>query len=150
MSEKIQTVDVEKIMEEIRQNIKERGYTEEMLSFSEAASDAEIQNGIPADDVIYNEAELNQYLQISRASHNIPYYEPMVGNKVKVFVKRVLRKLMAFQMQPIRERQNQFNYNIIQSVREMAVHMAELEDALVEKEAIIEELETRIEALEDK
>ena len=32
----------------------------------------------------------------------------------------------------------------------MAVHMAELEDALVEKEAIIEDLETRIEALEDK
>ena len=57
---------------------------------------------------------------------------------------------MAFQMQPLRDRQNQFNYNIVQSVREMAVHMAELEDALVEKEAIIEDLETRIEALEDK
>ena len=53
-------------------------------------------------------------------------------------------------MQPLRDRQNQFNYNIVQSVREMAVHMAELEDALVEKEAIIEDLETRIEALEDK
>ena len=150
MSDKIQTVDVEKIMEEIRRNIKERGYTEEMLSFSEAASDAEIQNGIPVDDAVYNEAELNQYLQSARAGHNIPYYEPMAGTKVKVFAKRVVRKLMAFQMQPLRDRQNQFNYNIVQSVREMAVHMAELEDALVEKEAIIEDLETRIEALEDK
>ena len=150
MSEKIQTVDVEKIMEEIRKNIKERGYTEEMLSFSEAASDAEIQNGIPVDDAIYNETEMNQYIQAARASHNIPYYELMAGNKAKVFVKRVVRKLMAFQMQPLRDRQNQFNYNIIQSVRAMAVHMAELEEALVEKEAIIEELETRIEALEDK
>lgn len=150
MSDKIQTVDVEKIMEEIRRNIKERGYTKEMLSFSEAASDAEIQNGIPVDDAVYNEAELNQYLQSARAGHNIPYYEPMAGNKVKVFAKRVVRKLMAFQMQPLRDRQNQFNYNIVQSVREMAVHMAELEDALVEKEAIIEDLETRIEALEDK
>lgn len=87
MSDKIQTVDVEKIMEEIRRNIKERGYTEEMLSFSEAASDAEIQNGIPVDDAVYNEAELNQYLQSARAGHNIPYYEPMAGNKVKVFAK---------------------------------------------------------------
>ena len=77
MSDKIQTVDVEKIMEEIRRNIKERGYTEEMLSFSEAASDAEIQNGIPVDDAVYNEAELNQYLQSARAGHNIPYYEPV-------------------------------------------------------------------------
>ena len=150
MSDKIQTVDVEKIMEEIRQNIKERGYSEDMLSFSEAASDVEITNGVTTDDMVYDETEMNQFILAARGLHNIPYYEPMQGNKLKVFVKRVLRKLMAFQMQPIRERQNQFNYNMVQSIREIALHTAELEDAICEKEALVEELETRIEALEDQ
>ena len=57
---------------------------------------------------------------------------------------------MAFQMQPLRDRQNHFNYNSIQCIRQIAVHMAELEDALIQKEEIIEELQTRIEVLENK
>lgn len=150
MSDKIQTVDVEKIMEEIRQNIKDRGYSEDMLSFSEATSDVEITHGVSADDLSYDETEMNQFIQAARGVHNIPYYEPMQGNKLKVFVKRVIRKLMAFQMQSIRERQNQFNYNVIQSIRELALHTAELEDAICEKEELVEELETRIEALEEQ
>ena len=35
MSDKIQTVDVEKIMEEIRKNIEARGVSEEVLGFNE-------------------------------------------------------------------------------------------------------------------
>ena len=45
MSERIQSVDVEAIMAEIREKIKERGYTQEMLSFDEAMADAGIENG---------------------------------------------------------------------------------------------------------
>lgn len=150
MSDKIQTVDVEKIMEEIRKNIEVRGVSEEVLGFNEVDSDTEIRNGIPVDEMIYDENDLNQYIRYARAAHNIPYYEPIQGGKLKVFVKRVMRKLMAFQMQPLRERQNHFNYNSIQCIRQLAVHMAELEDALIQKEEIIEELQTRIEAIENK
>ena len=150
MSDKIQTVDVEKIMEEIRKNIEARGVSEEVLGFNEVDSSTEIRNGIPVDEMIYDENDLNQYIQYARAAHNIPYYEPIQEGKLKVFVKRVMRKLMAFQMQPLRDRQNHFNYNSIQCIRQIAVHMAELEDALIQKEEIIEELQTRIEVLENK
>lgn len=150
MSEKIQSVDVEAIMAEIREKIKERGYTQEMLSFDEAVADADIQNGVSGENMIYSEGELNQFIHFARASHNIPYYEPIPGNKLKVFIKRVIRKIMAFQMLPLRERQNHFNYYTIQCIRLLDARIGELEDVLTQKEELIEELEMHIQELENK
>ena len=150
MSERIQSVDVEAIMAEIREKIKERGYTQEMLSFDEAMADADIQNGVSGEKLIYSEGELDQFIHFASAAHNIPYYEPMQGNKVKVFIKRVMRKLMAFQILPLRERQNHFNYYTIQCIRLMDARIGELEDALTQKEELIDELEMHIQKLENK
>lgn len=150
MSDNIQSVNVEAIMAEIQEKIKERGYSADMLSFDEVTADAEIQNGVTGNAIEYNANEMNQFLQFAAASHNIPYYEPFQGNKIKVFVKRVVRKLMAFQMHPLRERQNHFNYQILQSVRLLEAHVTELENALLKKEAMISDLEECIKALENK
>lgn len=150
MNDKIQSVDVEAIMAEIQERIKEREYSPEMLSFDEVTVGMELQDGVSGDNVMYSDAELSQSIKLASAAHNISYYEPMAGNKIKVFIKRVLRKLMAFQMLPLRDRQNQFNYQILQSVRLLDARVNELEDALLRKEALIEELEARIQTLDNK
>lgn len=150
MSDKIQSVDVEAIMKEIQERVKERGYSEEMLSFNEMVVGAEIENGVFGEAIEYNEYAMAEAIKLASATHNIPYYEPMIGNKLKVFIKRIIRKLMAFQMLPIRDRQNQFDYQILQSVRILDAHVNELEDVLLKKEFIIEELERRIHILENK
>ena len=53
-------------------------------------------------------------------------------------------------MHPLRERQNHFNYQILQSVRLLEAHVTELENALLKKEAMISDLEECIKALENK
>ena len=150
MNEKIQSVDVEAIMAEIQEKIKERGYSEDMLSFNEIHVDREIADGVSGNSVYYSANEMNRFLQLAASSHNIPYYEPFQGSKIKIFIKRVMRKLMAFQMQPLRDRQNYFNYQILQSVRMLEAHVAELENVVIKKEMMIEELEEKIKVLENK
>lgn len=148
MDEKIISVDVEQIMGEIRRRIAERGDTDKILSFDEAIADREIGEDYSFDTVPYSEAETHKYIQLASGEHNIPYYEPIEGNKIKVFIKRLIRKMMAFQMLTIRNRQNQYNYYTIQSIRYLEAQVIHLKDVLIEKEGEIEQLETRIDALE--
>lgn len=87
MSDSIQSVDVEKIMEEIRANINARGETAEVLSFDESFADAEYDNEIVG-SVEYNEKELHHFLVNANQGHNIPFYQ-MIPKAVPSLYKKI-------------------------------------------------------------
>ncbi len=151
MSDRIESVDVEDIMKKIRENIAARGETEDILSFNEKDAGNEIKGILPGSAIEFDEEELSDAVTSAFAFHNIPYYEPFQGgNQAKVLLKRVGRKAMAFQMHPLRDRQNQFNYYAARSLQLMEAREAALEDVIAVQNKKIRALEERLAALEKK
>ena len=144
-------IDVEEIMQQIRENIKKRGETEAILSFDEAKAECKFEEGT----VSIGESDLARLISFATGISGINYYAPIEGNPIKVFVKKVMRKLMSFQMVPYIVQQNNFNASIVQSLQILAEktninEMEKFEKILLDKERQIEELESRIEELESK
>lgn len=148
MSDIIESVNVEDIMKKIRENIAARGETEDILSFNEKEAGTEIKGIVPGSVIEFDEDELSDAVQSAFSFHNIPYYEPFEGNQAKVLVKRVGRKAMAFQMHPLRDRQNQFNYYAARSLQLMEAREAAFEEIILEQNKKIKALEERLAKLE--
>lgn len=95
-------IDVDKIIEEIREEIREKGYTKDLLSFSDSCI---------ADEINLEEVLNLAYLTKTRSQ--IDEYPDWEGatflSKVKIFIKKVIRKSVKFYVAPIVERQNLFN-----------------------------------------
>ena len=96
------SINIEEIMSEIKRNIKEQGLTSDMLSFEDVPFNKTAQSGSAPEALDYLTS--HYYIQ--------PYKE-IQGNPVKVFVKKVLRKLVTFYVAPIVFEQNDFNANAV-------------------------------------
>ena len=106
-------INVEEIMQGIRAEIKQKGYTLDMLSFQEKTSlrttDSE---GYSLENLKAAVEELSRFGHIS-SYHNIE------DSGVKSILKKVIRKLMLFLINPIVEEQNRFNQSVTRSVQQM-------------------------------
>lgn len=102
MEEKIIPVNVEEIMKEIRQNIAERGETPDVLSFEEQTADQECEASFLS-SAKFSEGELHQEIEMANSGHNIEYYQMIPAGGVKSFIKRSIRKVIAFVVQPLRK-----------------------------------------------
>lgn len=101
-------VDVELIMSQIKAEIKENGFKDSDLSFEDIWSLEEEK----CDSV---QEQLSNLLDEMERKKQVLFYRELSGNPVKKFVKRVVRKLIAFIIQPIVDEQNDYNeyvYNI--------------------------------------
>ena len=101
-------VDIEKIMQEIRQEIDENGYDEKLIRFEDVStvglSDIESFDMAQFEQVaveLPNQALVQTYWQLT--SHR-----PVIG-KLLVFMRKVIRKMVSFYIEPIVEQQNAFN-----------------------------------------
>jgi len=102
----MEQINIEQIMEEIRQEIRDKGYINDLFSF---------------DDVIESAAEnktLEDYYDILNNIWNVQAYRVLpagggILGKFKVFVKKVLRKSIKFYIEPIVEDQDEFNANTV-------------------------------------
>lgn len=160
MSENIQSVDVEKIMEEIRANISARGETDEALSFDESSADLEYGNEIMG-SVVYSDKELHHYVVSANQEHNIPFYQMIPKGGFKSFLKRSIRKIIAFIILPLRDAQNRYNANVVQALMQieaysldqregMQAYVEEQEKRVMMQEEDIEKLTERLQILEKK
>ena len=95
-------INIEEIMAEIKQNIKDQGLTADMLSFEDVPYRKNVQSGSATEALDY--ISTHYYIQ--------PYKE-LKGNPVKVFIKKVLRKLVKFYVEPVVFEQNDFNANAV-------------------------------------
>lgn len=132
----MEKINIEEIMEEIRKEIKEKGYTNDLLSF---------------EDVVESNSgnkTLEEYYDILNATWNIPAYRMLSGGKgpigrLKVFVKKVLRKIMKFYVEPIASEQTEFNANNVRLLNLINSYM-ELNDRRIEM------LESELEQMKQK
>lgn len=95
-------INIEEIMAEIKQSIKDQGLTADMLSFEDVPYRKNAQSSSASEALDY--VSTHYYIQ--------PYKE-LQGNPVKVFIKKVIRKLTKFYVEPVVFEQNDFNANAV-------------------------------------
>lgn len=156
------SVDVEKIMSEIRGDIEKNQIGSGLISFEEAEKfmpeEKERQSDLPFDNDY-----LCERIRCMQASSRIDPDPPITGNKLSVLIKRLVRKFTQFRIMPVIEKQNQCNLetlrvftevekyieqNPIQNNAELYKAVCLLELKLKNANMQIEELNHRLERLE--
>ena len=100
-------INIEEIMDEIRQEIKDNGYSKKDLSFDDKWAFGSNPSGNPGDlDELYILlAEMEQTKAIN-------YYGELTGGPLKKIIKKVIRKMVAFVIVPIVLAQNSYNERV--------------------------------------
>ena len=147
MDEKVIQINVEDIMKEIRQNIAARGETPAVLSFDENTVDQECEASFMS-TAKFSAAELHQEINLANVEHNINYYQMIPAGGVKSFIKRSIRKVIAFIILPLRNAQNQFNAHVVRSLMQMEAYTMACSEVPEKQEEIIEKLYKKVDALE--
>lgn len=134
-------INIEAIMQEIRAEIKEKGYTNDLLSFNDIVIDTSTLNVAKFDKVAFNE-------EIYTINHGweIPAYRVLSGNPVKVFFQKVIRKLVYFFVEPIVLEQNGFNASMVRLMNQMNCYIDETQQ---EKQALLQEIQDLQKKLEE-
>lgn len=147
-------VDIDKIMSEIRQKIKDEGLTSSMLSFEEIPLDK------PSSelDIDYNPYILKQSAELLCSQNQLTPNKPIEGNPLVRLMKKVIRKLTQFYVVPIVLEQNTLNfhyanavsqlYSFTQESEKLSEKISELENQHLMDEKRIAELESRLNELE--
>lgn len=126
-------IDVTKIMEEIRANIKESGADKIPLSFADESSGA-------------SASTLDEAVRYLAYNYEVTAYKMLEGNKIKRFFKKCIRKAGSFFVLPIVAQQNKLNYHyymVCEAVRNQKNEIEDLQKTLTD-------LEARVDALEEK
>ena len=145
---KMEKIDVEKIMEEIRKEIQEKGYREEDLDFS----------GIPVENGQVGAGRRFQMDELQIQFNNVvsfcsnPIYFPLKGNPIKVFFQRLVRRAFLFVIFSAFQFQNRFNSSVMNFSQQVELFIQEnagLRKQLEDQGRQLEECRLRIARLEE-
>ncbi|WP_019679993.1 hypothetical protein [Ruminococcus flavefaciens] len=133
-----ENINIEDIMTEIRQSIKDQGLTADMLSFEDVPFRKTAQGG-----------SLSEALDYITSHYYIQPYKELMGNPLKVFFKKVIRKMVKFYVEPVVMEQNDFNANAVTVMKSLADSEAEDVSGKIETlELAQKELVIRLDRLE--
>ncbi len=104
------TINIEEIMHGIRQEIKEKGLSPDMLSFEDVPYQ---KPGDAVSGCSLDSEEVRNAMVYLNGHYNVQPYKPLGGNALFVFIKKVIRKLVKFYIEPIVNDQNNFNANTV-------------------------------------
>ena len=124
-------IDVKKIMEEIRTNIKESGADKIPLSFQDTSSGA-------------SASTLDEAVRYLAYNYEVTAYQMLEGGKIKRFFKKCIRKAGSFFVLPIVAQQNKLNYHyymVCEAVKNQKNEIEDLEKTLASLEARVASLE---------
>ena len=136
MGDTITPIDIEEIMKDIRREIEESGYTDDMLSFRDVDLDA---TGFHFQE--FDEESFRAELRDLNHRWDIQSYRS-VGGGLFGFVKKVISKLTQFYIVPIVEDQNQFNASVVKTMNLMECYIQD-------QNATIQALKLRVKQLEE-
>jgi hypothetical protein len=128
-----QNINIKNISCEIRKNIKESGLSKNALTFDDNFDEIFL-SLIPTNN---NGDDIEQVLEFLRNSWNIQPNKHLDGNRLIVFVKRVIRKLIKFIIVPIINEQNIFNryvLNVLEKNYELIKEVDSLQDRIMQLE----------------
>lgn len=127
-----ENIDVTKIMEEIRANIKESGADKIPLSFQDTSSGA-------------SASTLDEAVRYLAYNYEVTAYRMLEGGKIKRFIKKCIRKAGSFFVLPIVAQQNKLNYHYYMVCEAVKNQKTEIEDL----EKTLAALEQRVASLEE-
>ena len=123
-------INIEQVVEEIHQQICEKGIFLDIPEFSGASEKPVVEIApFDMDEFMQNVAAMERRYQIE-------CYAPIVGNPVIKLIKRVVRKMVNFIISPIVEDQNAFNSAAVKTVFSLQSYINELEQRIQELESM--------------
>ena len=138
------SIDVSQIMADIRREIEEKGLRNDLPDFEEVA----VPNENDADSGVFSLERFTLHVDGMNSTYLVPGYHPIGGNPIKVFFKKVLRKLMKFYVQPIAEEVTDFNTCSVRAMNQARNFILEQKSYIEDLEARVETLEAQVETLE--
>lgn len=99
-------INIERIMDDIRAEIKEKGYTADMLSFSDVTGVTRFNE--------YGEFNVNEYNDVVaqlKCTAMVPLSAPVKGNPIVAFLKKLIRRFTRVAIRPVAEHQTEYNAN---------------------------------------
>ena len=94
----MENINIEEIMAQIKREIKEKGLTADMLSFEDVPYSKPVQVTREGSSSL---ADADDALAHMNAHYYVQPYKPIAGNPLKVFIKKVIRKLTKFYVEPV-------------------------------------------------
>ena len=151
MDEVKQNVNVEKIMEEIREQIRREGEMPDIPAFEDIPLRGEETSAIAELPVDSTEAEkekdwpfLIKSLRYLNSNYDIPYYWSFGPSSIKTFAKRVIRKLLKCLIAPILAMQNSFNAHAVRCLNQLRYFVEIILTRLDGNQRELEELRQRV------
>jgi len=126
-------VNTDEIVAQIRQDIRDKGLSSDMLSFEDIPYSKPVQASSAGD---ISGEEFSAKLIWLKAHYYIQPYKQLAGSAVSVLAKKVIRKMAKFYVEPVVFEQNDFNANVVSVI-----------DSLTESN---KKLTKRVEALEQE
>lgn len=148
----LQQINIEDVMAEIRNGIREKYSDSDLTTFDDVLGDSDFSFLSYA----YSDISLQRSVEYVVSHREVQCNYPIVGNPAKVFVKKTIRRMMAFYVNHLFAQQNDINYHMANSVFQLYGYRNKLNskgDLLKRVESIEEEndfLKSRIAALEEK
>lgn len=112
-------IDVEEIMEKIRAEIKEKGYKESDLSFSDVPIPAFTEAAKEEFDLV----TLQGRLRGVNETYGVDYYKVIENGGIKGFIKKAIRKTLKFLLYPLRQNQERFNSFSAQTMNQLFLYI---------------------------
>lgn len=157
MSEAIKEINIEEIMKEIRADIQTRSMLENIPDFADIDVSPDMINATNTMETL----DIAECIRDLNDTYEVGYFELYQGNPLKVFIKKVLRKILKFLILPITERQNLFNANVVKyvnakekagtdSVQIAGMSGEQLEKYFMNQEKLVESLESKVILMEER
>lgn len=139
-------INIESIMEEIRGEIRAKGYKKSDLSFSDISFEAERNMDISRE---FSWSVYQDELRSMETRWEVPL-EPVFtsSNALVQFLKKVMKKLCRFFTVPMITMQNAFNASVVRANAQLRNYVAQNEEDKKKLEQRIQELERKISELE--
>jgi hypothetical protein len=140
------SIDMEKLMEEIKETINSRNYVEPNIKFKDI--EMEGMGSVISTVFEFDLKELEQNVIYANERCNIEAYRylssyrPVLG-KFVTFLKKIVRKICKFYVEPIVEDQNGFNISITRTCNQLLAYVKEMQKENDELKARINELEKK-------
>ncbi len=142
----MESINIEQIMEEIRAEIKEKGYKESDLSFR----DIPIRDNFEMEIGPYDRKDCIDALMMMSNSSTHDINIAVSGHSTfALFIKKTIRKMTKFLFYPVLTLQNEYNLNNVRFCMQIKAHMEELEEELKKKEMEIEELKQKLQDVQN-
>ncbi len=132
-------INIQEIMNDIIDSIKERNYDKEALDFEEII----LSESAIFHDAGYCEEELMSEMKyLNHNWNNFYHMSTDNGNPVAVFLKRIIRKCTYFIVSPVVDFQNSYNASNVRCLHQMKEYIAQMEEYKQRVEKLEEELKT--------